>query len=70
MLMVVPEETEEAVTILLAHVGGTAVITAVMIVVITTAQEMVTEMVTATATAVAMAAMVVMAALDIQTMLE
>ncbi|MBU9813368.1 hypothetical protein LLS47_22780 [Rouxiella badensis] len=70
MLMVVPAETAEAVTILLAHVGGTAVITAVMIVVITTAQEMVTEMVTATATAVVMAAMVVMAALDIQTMLE
>ncbi|MBU9834769.1 hypothetical protein J1786_08085 [Rahnella sp. L72c] len=70
MLMVVPEETAEAVTILLAHVGGTAVITAVMIVVITTAQEMVTEMVTATATAVAMVVMVVMAALDIQTMLE
>jgi len=65
--MVVPVETAEAVTILQAHVGGTAVITAEMIVVITTAQEMVTEMVTATATAVVMAAMAVP---DIQTMPE
>ncbi len=65
MLMVVPVETAEAVTILQAHVGGTAVITAEMIVVITTAQEMVTEMVTATA--VVMAAMAVP---DIQTMPE
>jgi len=60
MLMEVPVETAEAVTILQAHVGGTAVITAEMIVVITTAQ----EMVTATATAV------VMAVPDIQTMPE
>jgi len=68
--MVVLAETAGAVTILQAHVGGMAVITAVMIVVITTAQEMVTEMVTATATAVVMVAMAAMAVLDIQTMPE